>query len=56
MRPITIPGYMVSQALANRLRSGLPSTVVKFDPNVGIPLAESSSAVHRAARSMRTQR
>ncbi|MDH4101783.1 MAG: S8 family serine peptidase [Thermoleophilia bacterium] len=36
--PITIPGYMVSQAISNRLKSGLPSTVVKFDPNVGIPL------------------
>ncbi len=40
-RPITIPGFMVSQAVANRLRSGLPNTVVKFDPNVGIPLAGS---------------
>ena len=40
-RPITIPGYMVSQAVANRLRSGLPDTVVRFDPNVGIPLAGS---------------
>ena len=37
-RPITIPGYMVSQAVANRLRSGLPDTVVRFDPAVGIPL------------------
>lgn len=37
-RPITIPGYMVSQAVANRLRSGLPNTVVRFDPTVGIPL------------------
>jgi subtilisin family serine protease len=40
-RPIAIPGYMVSQAVANRLRSGLPNTVVKFDPNVGVPLAGS---------------
>jgi subtilisin family serine protease len=38
-RPINIPGYMVSQAVANRLRSGLPNTVVRFDPEVGIPLA-----------------
>jgi minor extracellular serine protease Vpr len=38
-RPIDIPGYMVSQAVANRLRSGLPDTVVRFDPAVGIPLA-----------------
>lgn len=37
--PITVPGYMVSQAIANRLRSGLPNTVVRFDPNVGLPLA-----------------
>ena len=37
-RPITVPGYMVSQAVANRLRAGLPNTVVRFDPNVGIPL------------------
>jgi subtilisin family serine protease len=40
-RPITIPGYMISQVVANRLRSGLPSTVVRFDPAVGIPLAGS---------------
>jgi len=37
-RPITIPGYMVSQAVSNRLKSGLPNTVVRFDPSVGIPL------------------
>jgi minor extracellular serine protease Vpr len=37
-RPIDIPGYMVSLAVANTLRSGLPDTVVRFDPNVGIPL------------------
>lgn len=36
--PITIPGYMISQANANLLKSGLPNTVVTFDPNVGIPL------------------
>ncbi|MBE0688146.1 MAG: S8 family serine peptidase, partial [Anaerolineaceae bacterium] len=36
---ITIPGYMVSQAVANRLRSGLANTVVRFDPNFGVPLA-----------------
>lgn len=35
---ITIPGYMVSQAVANRIRSGLPNTVVRFDPDFGIPL------------------
>ena len=40
-RPITIPGYMVSQAVANRLRAGLPNTRVRFDPSVGIPLAGS---------------
>jgi minor extracellular serine protease Vpr len=37
-RPIDIPGYMVSLAVANRLRSGLPDTVVRFDPAVGVPL------------------
>jgi minor extracellular serine protease Vpr len=40
-RPIDIPGYMVSQAVSNRLKSGLPDTVVRFDPAVGIPLAGS---------------
>ncbi len=35
----SVPGYMVSQAVANRLRAGLPNTVVRFDPNFGIPLA-----------------
>jgi len=40
-RPITIPGYMVTQTVANRLRSGLPNTVVRFDPAVGVPLAGS---------------
>lgn len=39
-RPITVPGYMVSQAVANRLKSGLPTTVVKFDPAVGVPLVK----------------
>jgi hypothetical protein len=38
-RPIDIPGFMVSQTVSNRLKSGLPNTVVRFDPNVGIPLA-----------------
>jgi minor extracellular serine protease Vpr len=33
-----IPGFMVSQAVANRLRSGLPNTVVRFDPAVGLGL------------------
>ncbi len=40
-RPITIPGYMISQADANRLKSGLPETVIRFDPSVGIPLVGS---------------
>jgi minor extracellular serine protease Vpr len=39
-RPIDIPGYMVSQAVSNRLKSGLPDTVVRFDPDVGIPLIQ----------------
>jgi minor extracellular serine protease Vpr len=38
-RPIDIPGYMVTQAIGNRLKSGLPDTAVRFDPAVGIPLA-----------------
>jgi len=37
-RPIDIPGYMISQADSNTLKSGLPGTVVKFDPSVGTPL------------------
>jgi minor extracellular serine protease Vpr len=37
-RPIDIPGYMISQAVSNRLKSGLPDTVVTFDPESGIPL------------------
>jgi hypothetical protein len=32
---------MVTQAIGNRLKSGLPNTVVRFDPAVGIPLAGS---------------
>jgi len=40
-RPITIPGYMVTQTIANRLRGGLPNTLVRFDPAVGIALAGS---------------
>lgn len=38
---VTIPGYMISQAVSNRLKSGLPNTVVRFDPNVGVPLVGS---------------
>ncbi len=37
-RPIDIPGYMISLADSNTLKSGLPSTVLRFDPNIGIPL------------------
>lgn len=37
-RPINIPGFMISQGVANTLRSGLPDTVVVFDPANGIPL------------------
>ena len=36
-RPIDIPGYMISQTNSNLLKSGLPATVVRFDPAVGIP-------------------
>lgn len=38
-RPINIPGYMISQANSNLLKSGLPNTVVRFDPSIGISLA-----------------
>lgn len=37
-RPIDIPGYMINQADSITLKSGLPDTVVRFDPAVGIPL------------------
>ena len=37
----SVPGYMVSQSVSNRLKSGLPNTVVRFDPNVGLDLAGS---------------
>ncbi len=37
-RPIDIPGFMISQANSNRLKSGLPDTYVVFDPADGIPL------------------
>jgi len=37
-RPIDIPGYMISQADSNTLKSGLPATVVRFDPSVGVSL------------------
>lgn len=37
--PITIPGYMISQADSNALKSGLPDTVVGFDPALGLSLA-----------------
>ena len=36
--PITVPGFMISQADSNALKSGLPATVARFDPAVGIPL------------------
>jgi len=38
-RPINIPGFMVSQSVANRLRTGLPNTVVRLDPSFGVSLA-----------------
>jgi len=38
----TVPGYMISQSVSNRLKSGLAAGVtVKFDPAFGIPLAGS---------------
>jgi minor extracellular serine protease Vpr len=37
-RPVDVPAYMVTQTIGNRLKSGLPATVVRFDPAVGIPL------------------
>jgi subtilisin family serine protease len=36
--PSRIPGFMISQANSTRLKSGLPATVVRFDPAVGVPL------------------
>jgi subtilisin family serine protease len=39
--PYTIPGYMISQANSTMLKSGLPDTVVSFDPALGIPLVGS---------------
>jgi subtilisin family serine protease len=39
--PQTIPGYMISQADSNRIKSGLPNTKLSFDPNLGLPLAMS---------------
>ena len=35
----TIPGYMINAADSNTLKSGLPDTVVKFDPAVGVSQA-----------------
>jgi minor extracellular serine protease Vpr len=38
-RPITIPGFMISQAIANTIKSQLGVGVVaRFDPATGIPL------------------
>lgn len=37
----TIPGYMISQADSNALKSGLPNTVVRFDPTSGLQLVGS---------------
>jgi hypothetical protein len=37
-RPIDIPGYMINQADSNAMKSGLPDTVIRLDPEVGIPL------------------
>jgi len=34
-RPIDIPGYMISKDDADTLQSGLPDTVVRFDPAAG---------------------
>lgn len=36
--PILIPGYMISQADSDALKSGLPDTFVRFDPDAGVPL------------------
>jgi minor extracellular serine protease Vpr len=37
-RPITIPGYMISQADSSTFKSGLPETMVRIDPAVGLPM------------------
>lgn len=36
--PFTIPGYMISQANATKLKNNILNAVVRFDPAVGIPL------------------
>jgi subtilisin family serine protease len=36
--PITIPGYMISQAISSAFKSGLPDVVARLDPASGIPL------------------
>ncbi len=40
----TIPGYMISQADADNLKSGLPATTVQFGPNLGLPLVMSMAS------------
>jgi subtilisin family serine protease len=40
-RPIDIPGYMVSQSVSNMMKSGIPNTMVTFDPDKGIDLVGS---------------
>ncbi len=40
-RPIVVPGYMVSQAISNVFKSGLPDTIIRLDPETGLPLVGS---------------
>lgn len=38
-RPLTVPGYMISQALSTRIKGALTAGItVKFDPALGVPL------------------
>ena len=38
--PFTIPGYMITQSLANSLKANIPATYVEFDPANGISLVQ----------------
>ena len=39
--PITIPGFMISQADSSAVKSGLPNVVARFGPDIGFSLAMS---------------
>ena len=55
--PTAISGFMISQVNSNRLKAGLPNTVVRFDPNVGVPLKGSiTGSSSRGPQHENTQR